>query len=170
MVVAFVERHADLNHPQHWTLPWGAGHHNQGSGPVGPEGPVTLPHCPPECPSPQANLNASILNIMQQMRVRARNSVGNDERYQRIQRYLNLVTRDSHFFSAKKKCPNCWLNSLRHPGSEVMLERVRGCPRQESETLRVMLQIPYGVPMRVAYSYVFELTMRCLLGDDQYAS
>ena len=45
-----------------------------------------------------------------------------------------------------------------------------GCPRQESEIRWVVLQIPDRIPMRMAYSDAIQLTMRCLLGDDQYAT
>ena len=93
MVSAFVERHAHLNHPQRRTLPFRCEvlDITTKARAVGPKGPVTTQALPFGNPKPQANLNASILNIMQQMRARARNSVrGNDERD------LNSVTRNSH--------------------------------------------------------------------------
>lgn len=152
------------------SVSWGAGHHNQGSKQWDLR---AQSHCPiagmsiatgqlerinPEhhaadaCPSKE-------LSLWQWWEI--------------YWRYLNLVTRDSHFFFAKKKCPNCWLNSLRHPGSEVMLERVRGA--QDRSLRHCGLCCRFHMASLCAWRTLMSSNSQCaacwvMICDDQYAS
>ena len=148
------------------SVSWGAGHHNQGSG-SGTWGPShnTIAHGNVHRHRPTWT-HQSWTSCSRCVSEQGTQSVA----MMRDIREISIWWLEIRIFFRKQKVSELLVEFPSAPREWSDAGKSAGCPRQESETLWVMLQIPYGVPMRVAYSYVFELTMRCLLGDDQYAS